>query len=251
MSAIHAPVRALVALTVFQLARSRRFVALLALTVLPLPLALYWSLHPDGPPAYFFVDYAFLVYVQMAIPLIALINASSLIRDEISSRTITYLVVNGYGRRALVAGRYAGYVPVTVVLTALPLAALYLVVSLPNGGLGLAPRDGAALLAVFVAAVCAYGSAYLALGVYLRHPLMAGLLHAVVWEAVVSGLPGKMPYVTISFYLRSLAAALADAGATGTAEGGVGGVWAALALAAATCLFLLIAMRRMARMDVA
>jgi hypothetical protein len=196
MSAIHAPVRALVALTAFQLARSRRFVALLALTVLPLPLALYWSLHPDGPPAYFFVDYAFLVYVQMAIPLIALINASSLIRDEISSRTITYLVVNGYGRRALVAGPYAGYVPVTVVSPP-ALAALYLVMALPTAASGCTTR-WCCPPCVFVAAVCAYGSLTCTRRIPAPSP-HGGLLQRCLGGRV-SVCRGRCRMSTISFY---------------------------------------------------
>jgi ABC-2 type transport system permease protein len=68
-----------------------------------------------------------------------------------------------------------------------------------GGGLGDLLRD----LAVLALALLAYGALFTLLGVVLKRPLIPGLLFLYVWE-LVANLPGYLPRLTLTAYLRSL-----------------------------------------------
>ena len=48
-------------------------------------------------------------YVRNALPLVALFYASSLIADEVESKTITYLLTRPISRSAILCGKFAAY----------------------------------------------------------------------------------------------------------------------------------------------
>ena len=238
-------------MTMRQQYRGRRALALLALAMLPLFIAVYWSAHPtEGLPEVFFFDFSYIIYFQFVIPVVTLISGTSLIRDEISSRTISYLVTNASNRTQLVVGRIMGYAIPAFSVVAVPIVAAYLLILGWNGTLGAGIGSLAIMLAATACAIMAYGTLYNLLGVYLKHPLMVGLLFAFIWETVLANLPGRIPYVTVSFYLHSLLAGLSDVGETGAWDGGVSTPWAVAALAAMTLMFSWLSIRRFRRMDV-
>ena len=238
-------------MTMRQQYRGRRSLALLALALLPLFIAVYWSAHPtEGSPEVFFFDFSYIIYFQFVIPVVTLITGTSLIRDEISSRTISYLVTNACSRTGLVIGRIIGYTIPAFSILAIPIVAAYVIVLGWNGSLGSGMSSLGILLAATACAIVAYGTLYNLMGIYLKHPLMVGLLFAFIWETVLANLPGRIPYVTVSFYLHSLLAGLSDVGETGAWGGGASAVWACVALVAMSAVFAWLSIRRFKRMDV-
>ncbi len=253
MSAAHEsnPLWELARMTMRQQYRGRRAPALLALALLPLFIAAYWSANPtEGPPEVFFMDFSYIIYFQFVIPVVTLIAGTSLIRDEISSRTISYLVTNASSRTEIVIGRIMGYTITAFSVLAVPIVAAYALILGWNGSLGSGMPSLCILLAAAACAIVAYGTLYNLMGVYLKHPLMVGLLFAFIWETVLANLPGRIPYITVSFYLRSLLAGLSDVGETGAWDGGVSAVGALAALAAMSLAFAWLSIRRFRRMDV-
>jgi ABC-2 type transport system permease protein len=242
---------ALAGMTFNQQVRGRRLAALLALSMLPLLIALYWSTHPtEGTAEIFFFDFSYIVYFQFVIPVVTLVIGTSLIRDEISSRMISYLVTNACSRRQLVIGRIAGYAIPAFAVVAIPIIAAYVLVIGWNGTLGGSLAPLAILLLAAACGVMAYGTLYNLMGVYIKHPLMAGLLFAFIWETVLANLPGRIPYATVSFYLHSLVAGLSDVGETGAWAGGTSVIWALCALVFMTVVFTAATVRRFQKMDV-
>ena len=144
-------------------------------------------------------------YLRNILPLIALFYATALVADEVEGRTLTYLLTRPVQRKAILAGKFAAYLATTLSL-ALPAVVLMFFVLLTGsggggigGGLGDLLRD----LAVLALALLAYGALFTLLGVVLKRPLIPGLLFLYVWE-LVANLPGYLPRLTLTAYLRSL-----------------------------------------------
>lgn len=144
-------------------------------------------------------------YVRNVLPLAALFYATALIADEVEGKTLTYLLTRPIRRNAILAGKYAAYLVTTLVLS-LPAAVLtFFLLATARGwsGIGAAVPDLFRDLGVMALALAVYGAFFTLLGVSLRRPVIPGLLFLFVWE-LAANLPGYLPRVTITAWLRSL-----------------------------------------------
>lgn len=144
-------------------------------------------------------------YVRNVLPLAALFYATALIADEVEGKTLTYLLTRPIRRSAILAGKYAAYLVTTLALS-LPAAVLtffLLVTARGWTGVGAAVPDLFRDLGVMALTLAVYGAFFTLLGVSLRRPVIPGLLFLFVWE-LAANLPGYLPRVTITAWLRSL-----------------------------------------------
>jgi ABC-type transport system involved in multi-copper enzyme maturation permease subunit len=186
-------------------------------------------------------------FLANALPLAALFYATALVAEEVEGRTLVYLITRPVARAAVLVGKFTAYL-VTALTLSLPAAVLSFLLLASTGG---ASRLGAAApgmlrdLGVMALALLAYGALFALLGVVLRRPLVPGLLFLYGWELVVY-LPGKLPRLTLTAWLRSLvpyrvpSEGLSELLATGFATGEsllVLGCVTLVALAAAIAIF--------------
>ncbi|PYQ25548.1 MAG: hypothetical protein DMF81_02010, partial [Acidobacteria bacterium] len=78
-----------------------------------------------------------------------------------------------------------------------------LLTSRGRAGLGGAVPDLLRDLGVLALALLVYGALFTLLGVLLKRPVIPGLFFLFVWE-LVANLPGYLPRLTLTAYLRSL-----------------------------------------------
>jgi ABC-2 type transport system permease protein len=144
-------------------------------------------------------------YVRNVLPLAALFYATALIADEVDGRTITYLLTRPVRRGAILFGKFAAYVVTTACLTLPAVVITFFLLTTTRGWTGVSARVGDLFndLGVIALTLLAYGAFFTLMGVLLRRPVIPGLLFLFVWE-LVANLPGYMPRLTITAYLRSL-----------------------------------------------
>lgn len=146
-----------------------------------------------------------LYYIRNALPLGALFYSVSLIADEVEDKTITYLFTRPLRRASILIGKFAAYLATTLALTLPSLVITFFLLMTARGGGGLAAavpdlfRDAA----VTALTLLTYGALFTLFGVALRRPVIPGLLFLFVWE-LIALLPGYLPRLTITAYLRSL-----------------------------------------------
>ncbi|MGD8897335.1 MAG: ABC transporter permease [Acidobacteriota bacterium] len=146
-----------------------------------------------------------IIWVRNLLPLMALFHATSLIADEVEGRTLTYLLTRPLTRPAIFAGKFAAYLATSLGI-ALPSAVLtffLLVTARGWSGVGASVPDLLRDLGVMTLTVLAYGALFALLGVLLRRPVIPGLLFLFGWE-LMANLPGYLPRLTLTAYLRSL-----------------------------------------------
>jgi ABC-type transport system involved in multi-copper enzyme maturation permease subunit len=144
-------------------------------------------------------------YVRNVLPLAALFYATALIADEVDGKTLTYLLTRPIRRESILAGKYAAYLVTTLAL-ALPAVVLsFFLLETARGwsGIGLAVPDLFRDMGVVALGLAVYGAFFTLLGVWLRRPVIPGLLFLFVWE-LAANLPGYLPRLTITAWLRSL-----------------------------------------------
>ena len=189
---------------------SRRSALMAILLGLPVVLSLVYrfSLHARMPRLTGFDLYGVLVavyYVRNVVPLAALFYATSLIADEVEGKTLTYLLTRPIRRSAILAGKLVAYLATTLALTLPAVVGSFFILTTAQGTAGVGARVPDLLrdLGTIALALAAYGALFTLLGVLLRRPMIPGLLFLFVWE-LLAHLPGYMPRLTITAYLRSL-----------------------------------------------
>ena len=144
------------------------------------------------------------LYLRFIVPALGVFYGTSLIADEVEDKTITYLFTRPIRRGAVVLGKYLAYL-VYVVATVLPSVAILFVLMVPFGGMARLYLTLVKDLGVIAIGLAAYGGLFLFAGVTLKRPLVAGLVFAFGWEQIALVMPGYLRFLTIAYYLQSLA----------------------------------------------
>lgn len=146
-----------------------------------------------------------LYYVRNALPLAALFYSVSLIADEVEDKTITYLFTRPIRRVSILLGKFFAYLTTTLTLTLPSIVITFFLLMTARGFDGVSAsvhhlfRDMGVIALTFLT----YGAFFTLLGVGLRRPVIPGLLFLFGWE-LLALLPGYLPRLTITAYLRSL-----------------------------------------------
>lgn len=208
-----AQVRAVVRLTFLQLLRSRRTLVFALLGLLPPALAVLFAilrnlprLHINATGFDFFSQLMVTFYLHFLLVLVALFYATALIHSEVEEKTLTYLLLRPVSRRLLVLGKFLTYLAAAGVLMLPSVVLTFGILEASDGGSGLGRHLRYLLwdLAVLALGTTAYGALFAFLGTALKRPIMVGLFFAVIWEGVVSHVPGHFAKLTILHYLLSI-----------------------------------------------
>src|SRR4029450_2101062 len=268
-----------------QLLAGRRVVIIALLVALPLVLPAVFASRADGDSATFTLDLFRQLVLPVLLPVVALTFSTTSLGSELRDGTITNLLLKPIPRPAVLGGKYLAAV-VSSLLVLLPaetagdlgaaggarrpapppaapggksLAAVVssLLVLLPAetaghlvaaGGLGSTNLLGGMLLATVVGPL-----AYCALGVLLSllmaRALLVGLAYALLWEgAVVSAAPSAASVSIRGCAEGVLAAVLRGGGPELTTR--LGPVSATVLATLVTLAALVLAVRRLERMDI-
>jgi ABC-2 type transport system permease protein len=161
----------------------------------------------------------------MALPLVALLAASSVLGPEIDDGSIVYLLAKPISRRVVALSKFVVALGATVGFGALPILALGLINAPDSLDRSLAWLGGGVLAAV------AYSGLFLALSASTRHAVVIGLLFVFFWEGLMGNLLTGIRWVSVGAWSRQLAASLDD---TMVLASGVGTTYAVLACAVLT-----------------
>ena len=158
----------------------------------------------DGAGAGMFGTMIGALYLRFILPALGVFYGTALIADEVEDKTITYLFTRPIARGAIVLGKYLAYLvcATSVVLPSVTIAFL-LVVPFPDMGAAFGRLVGN--LGVLAIGLAAYGALFLLAGVALKRPLVGGLVFAFGWESIALVMPGYLKFLTIAYYLQSLA----------------------------------------------
>ena len=168
-----------------------RIVVLVVLAALAIVIAIVMRSSDDGVTPE--NGAAFLVWYGLSIilPFGALLVASEAFGDLRDERTLVYLWLRPVRAWSASAGAAAASLVVTFALLVVPLIVAGLILDVPVAA-------GATLAAV------AYTGVFLAFGMLLSRPLLAGLLVLLVWENVIGSLSAATARLTIRSYAASL-----------------------------------------------
>ncbi|RLF45409.1 MAG: hypothetical protein DRN17_02645 [Thermoplasmata archaeon] len=199
----------LIKFTAKQLFSSRKTFVLIALSFLPIVIVGAWMYQPEGSASELFSGVFIAIFLQFILLIISLLYGTSLINSEIANRTISYLSTRSLRREEIFLYRYIASIPVGFLIVAVPVAICLALLDIHTGSISTLKHLPDYYAIILIGFIC-YNAFFAFLGVMMKRPLMAGLLFAFFWEILLANLPGKIPYMTLMFYLRSMSHNMAD-----------------------------------------
>jgi ABC-2 type transport system permease protein len=194
-------------LTLRQHLHGRRWILMAGLFVLSAGLVvLVRATSPDLTPIEMEFGFAFLLIPQAILPLLALVYASGIVRDEQEEQTMTYLLIRPIPKWALYCVKLLATLTTTVVLssvlTVLVYAAIYLGAD-PHGEH--AARRCLQAVSIHALAVIAYCCLFGLISLVSKQALIAGILYSIFFEGVLANMPFSIRMATVIYYTRLLA----------------------------------------------
>jgi ABC-2 type transport system permease protein len=235
---------AIFTLTLRQLAGSRRLWLVLLLVSLPvLAGLLFHAAEHTATAAEFADDITATLLASGILPLVVVLLATSAFGNEVSDRTLGYLVLKPLPRWQIVAPKLLA----TLVVGGLPVAlsGLAAVLVIEQGDAGGAVATGFGLLV----GAAAYAAIFVWAGLASRHALIIGLVYVFVWEASLAAYLDGIRFLSVRRYTLALIGAL-DPDRLRTVDLSLSGAAGAIGPAIVIAGFSLLAVRKLARMDV-
>jgi ABC-2 type transport system permease protein len=228
-----------------QLLAGRRLVIIALLVALPLVLPAVFANGADVEPATFTLELFRQMVLPVLLPVVALTFSTSTLGSELRDGTVTNLLLKPIPRPAVLGAKYLAAV-VSSLVVLLPAETVGHVVA--AGGLGSTDLLGGMLLATVVGtlAYCAVG---LLLSLLMARALLVGLAYALLWEGAVVSVAPSAASLSIRGYTEGVLAAVLRGGGLGL-ETRLGPVSATVLAAVVTLAALVLAVRRLERMDI-
>lgn len=234
----------ILALTVRQLAGSRRLWLVLALVALPLLAGVLFHVADSTTSSNEFADGITGTLVASGIlPLVMLLFGTSAFGNELGDRTLGYLVLKPVPRWRIAAPKLVA--PVLVGGVPVALSGLLAVAIIENGDIGGAAATGVGLLV----GAAAYAAIFTWAGLATRHALIFGLLYVFIWEAALAAFLDGIRFLSIRQFTLALIAGL-DSERLDTLELSLGASAGAIGAAIAIVVFSALTVRKLARIDV-
>jgi ABC-2 type transport system permease protein len=201
----------LLRISVEQLVRGKRLLALGALFTIPVIIALAGR---NANPTYIkkiadISENALIFYMipQALLPLTALILASGMIRDEVEGQTLTYLLIRPLPRPAIYAAKL-----VAAWLVAAALAAVFTALALAvihwgaHGFWGtIFPGRAVRVAALGALSLLVYVALFGGLSLVVRWTLPLGVAYIAIFEGVFANIDFVVRRLTVLWYVRILA----------------------------------------------
>lgn len=230
-------------LTLRQLFSRWRLVIMMALAAFPVLITVV-MLHDGTAPSVGEFEAVVLegMLAGAIIPLVVLAIAGAAFANEIEDRTLANLTLSPIPRWQIVVPKLLASITI-----AAPFIALSAFLTSHVGFVGDA-RAVAAVTAAALAAVALYSSAFLWLGLLTTHAVAVGLGYIVLWEGIFSRFVGGVRLFSIRHHSIALMHALDERRFAAASH--VGSTAAIVAAVVVFSAFLLLAVRRLRRMDV-
>ncbi len=184
--------------------RAKRTRVFILLAAVPALLMIIVRLVDPKESGDFFTKVMLSLYFQLLVPVLALFFGSSIVNDELDSKTLVYLTTVPVRRRAVLLGKFLAAFLLAALLIAAGFLFCFLAAALHRldeaaawGELGL--FLGAALLALFC-----YGTLFTAMGAFMKKSILAGIFFVFGWESVVQYFPGVTQKFTVIHWIKSL-----------------------------------------------
>ncbi len=185
----------------FGAGRATRVVGLFAAT--PLLFAIVYLLNSQNTAPTEFIAGIFNQFMApTVIPLATLILATATLGNELSDRTIVYLVIKPISTLRIVIEKFFGTFLVTGAALILGITATWLIIAAGPGSPGTASLGS--MFAAALVGVAAYGALFLLVSLVIPRALLVGIIYILLWESLLARFIPGIRVLSIRHFEQSI-----------------------------------------------
>jgi len=151
-----------------------------------------------------------IIYIQLLVPILALLFGSLVINEEIDNKTLIYLTTSPVPKPAIIVGKYLAYIVLSAIIINAGLLLCFLVINIDQLGEVSYLKQFLTFIGVGGLALIAYSAFFTLLGTLIKKSVILGLLFIFGWENVVQYFPGVTQKFTVIHFIKSLLPYTAD-----------------------------------------
>jgi ABC-2 type transport system permease protein len=228
-----------------ELLAGKRLLIVAALVALPLWLPSLFAPGSGQDPSTFSFDLFRNLTMPVVLPVVSFAFSTAALGNELRRGTITNLLLKPIHRWSILGAEYLAAVLATlVVLLPAEIVAQFLAARGLGSGVLLE-----ATLAATAAGVLAYSAIGMLLSLLVSRALLLGLVYALLWEGAVVGVAPSASSLSVRGYVEGMLAAILDAGGGPGLTTRLGPLSSTLLALTVAVVALVLARRRLARMD--
>lgn len=145
-----------------------------------------------------------IIYIQLLVPILALLFGSMVVNEEIDDKTLIYLTISPIPKAAVIVGKYLAYIVLAGIIINAGLLLSFVTINIDHLGEVSYFKQFFTFVGVGGLALVAYSAFFTLIGVLIKKSVILGLLFIFGWENVVQYFPGVTQKFTFIHYIKSL-----------------------------------------------
>jgi ABC-2 type transport system permease protein len=151
-----------------------------------------------------------IIYIQLLVPILALLFGSLVINEEIDNKTLIYLTTSPIPKAAIIIGKYVAYIILSAIIINSGLLLCFITININHLGEISYLKQFLTIAGVGGLALIAYSAFFTLIGALVKKSVVFGLLFIFGWENIVQYFPGVTQKFTFIHYIKSLLPYTAD-----------------------------------------
>lgn len=198
-------------LTLKRLLFSKKTWVLVVLCAIPVLIALLW-ITTDEVNGYTFFSDLVLSFLFFIVLIVCLLYGVAAFNDDITDKTIIYLISRPVDRAELTVYKYIGYIISAFVVVIPTLILTFFIIASKEGDIGNNIGVLTTFIGIFFLAVVCYGAIFILFGLLFKRPMLISFVFIFVWESFLGNLRFDISRITIRHYLGSIGYHVLDRG---------------------------------------
>ena len=152
-----------------------------------------------------FFDVVTPLYFILIIPLITILYAISVVREDIENHTIVYLITRPVSKTEIIFYKYKGFFLSAWIPISISLSISYFITVSKEGSIFLHLDYLGTLLFLITLTILAYGAVFFIFALITSHPIVLSLLYVFFLENIISQQSNVINRFSIIFHIQSIA----------------------------------------------
>jgi ABC-type transport system involved in multi-copper enzyme maturation permease subunit len=144
------------------------------------------------------------LYFIVIIPLITILYSISVVREDIDTHNIVYLISRPISRAEILLLKFKGFFISTWLLISISMIISFIIIALSEPDKSIQLDSLINLLLISTLNIVVYGALFFVFTLITSYPIILSLLFVFVWENIISSLPSVLNRISISYWVKGL-----------------------------------------------
>lgn len=144
------------------------------------------------------------LYFIVIVPLITILYAISVVREDIENHNIVYLISRPISKAEILLYKFKGFFISTWVLVAISMTISFIIIALSEPNTSIKIELLTNLLIISTLNILAYGALFFIFTLITSYPIILSLLYVFIWENIISTMPSVLNRLSIIYWVKAL-----------------------------------------------